>query len=45
MEISKRDFIFEIKRPKKDKKLSVVLSREYYTQYKPKKWLFKGEKH
>lgn len=56
----KRKFVCEVKRPCKDRKLPAVLSREevakillslrrqYWSEYKPQKWLFEGvkpEKH
>ncbi|MBA7502926.1 Tyrosine recombinase XerC [subsurface metagenome] len=41
-EILKRNFVYEIKRPKKDKKLPVVLIRRYLKEYKPDNWLFPG---
>lgn len=49
-EILKRKFVYNVKRPKKDKKLPVALQtlREYWRKEKPEKWLFPSwnrEKH
>ena len=48
-EILKKNFVFEIKRPRKDRyttfsKIVLEVLREYQEQYKPRRWLFEGAK-